>query len=302
MTYADTITAKTPEELAVQLQQATGKERRQLEGLLWVSVEKLLTAWARGYFNRCPDACKRRGVELDDLTNAQFETMRRAAAAYKAESGLAFSTYLKFHFRNVCRETMNARTARGQNEPLNNCTSLDTPTDSDDPDGATLKDFVKDPNADFVESLLQGLDREKEAAAVHAAVDQLPDRMREVITGHYFEGLTFQQIGDRLHVTGERAAQIERDALRRLRQDRRLRLVYLDSEEQKRLARAAAKPTGTGTAPGADRVSPLLAAYMTDATRQALDLIELMKRETIAAYLAGDTPEQRAADRLLEMI
>lgn len=307
MTYAHTIT-ETPEEIAVQLQQATGKERRRLEGLLWESVKALLISWARGYYNRSRDACKKRGVELDDLTNAQFETIRRAAAAYKAESGLKFSTYLKYHFRNVCAETMKTRTARELHEPLNNCTSLDVPTDTDDPDGSTLKDFVKDPNADFVEDLLQGLDREKEAAAVHAAVDQLPEPLREVVTLHYFDGLTLRQIGKRLEVTGQRVAMIEQEALRRLRQDRRLRLVYLDSEEQKRLARAAAAPTtpdratATAGAEPAERVNPLLACYMTEANRQALDLLNLMQRETIAAYLAGDTPEQRAADALLEMI
>ena len=30
--------------------------------------------------------------------------------------------------------------------------------------------------------------------------------------------------------------------------------------------------------------------------------VEEIRRETVAAYLAGDTPEQRAADSLLEMI
>jgi RNA polymerase sigma factor (sigma-70 family) len=257
---------------------------------------------ARRFWSAHRYSCTARGVELQDVESIAWEVFTDAVNAWTPESGSNFTAFFDYPFRNRIAELLNIRTERGRREPLNYADSLNRPLDADDSDGASLLDVVDDPDADFIDDLLDGLDAEQEAKAVREAVESLPEQLREVITLHYFEGLTLRQIGKRLEVTGQRVAMIEQEALRRLRQDRRLRLVYLDSEEQKRLARAAAKPTGTGAAPGADRVHPLLSAYMTDATRQALDLLNLMQRETIAAYLAGDTPEQRAADSLLEMI
>lgn len=289
-------------EHAAAVRRSTGKERGALLLDLWERTKGILYMKARRFWSAHRYSCTARGVELQDVESIAWEVFTDAVNAWTPESGSNFTAFLDYPFRNRIAELLNIRTERGRREPLNYADSLNRPLDADDSDGASLLDVVDDPDADFIDDLLDGLDAEQEAKAVRKAVESLPEQLREVITLHYFEGLTLRQIGKRLEVTGQRVAMIEQEALRRLRQDRRLRLVYLDSEEQKRLARATAAPTGTGKAPGADRVHPLLSAYMTDATRQALDLLNLMQRETIAAYLAGDTPEQRTADSLLEMI
>lgn len=40
----------------------------------------------------------------------------------------------------------------------------------------------------------------EERTRLHEVVDQLPDRQREMVRMHHFEGLTYRQISDRLHV------------------------------------------------------------------------------------------------------
>jgi RNA polymerase primary sigma factor len=70
------------------------------------------------------------------------------------------------------------------------------------------------------------------ADQVAAALQDLPAREREVLRLHYGLGNTDAasqtEIGTRLGVTRERARQIEGQALRKLRGDRRLRRALVD--------------------------------------------------------------------------
>ncbi|RMG97043.1 MAG: FliA/WhiG family RNA polymerase sigma factor [Deltaproteobacteria bacterium] len=54
-------------------------------------------------------------------------------------------------------------------------------------------------------------------AKVHAAIDHLPDRQREIVRMYYFEGMTLRQIGEVFGVTESRICQIVGDAHKKLR-------------------------------------------------------------------------------------
>ncbi len=100
------------------------------------------------------------------------------------------------------------RSSRGMDEPLN----LDSET------SATLAETIADPRAEEAfEHVLAAI----EVAELRHLADQLDERERTVIRGHY--GLeqpvqTLHELGTALGVTAERARQIEAGALARLRE------------------------------------------------------------------------------------
>ncbi len=53
-------------------------------------------------------------------------------------------------------------------------------------------------------------------AALHAAIESLPERERDVVTTYYQSGLSLKQIGQRLGVTESRVCQIHAQAVKRL--------------------------------------------------------------------------------------
>jgi RNA polymerase primary sigma factor len=66
-------------------------------------------------------------------------------------------------------------------------------------------------------------DRQHVRAAIAAGMEELDEREREIVSGHFGLGgrhgsLTLEQLGQRFGVTKERVRQIERRALARLRE------------------------------------------------------------------------------------
>lgn len=80
---------------------------------------------------------------------------------------------------------------------------------------------------DFVEDA----DRNSEAETVRAIVDSLQEPYRSIIKARYFEGLTLQEVGEKLSVSRERARQHEAKALRILRADKQLRQLYTEQKK-----------------------------------------------------------------------
>ncbi len=66
------------------------------------------------------------------------------------------------------------------------------------------------------------------AQALHCAMEILDDRERDILWKRYRDDLTLDQAGIVYNVTRERARQIEKEALRKLRQAHTLR-VFLEA-------------------------------------------------------------------------
>lgn len=91
--------------------------------------------------------------------------------------------------------------------------SLSAPAGEDE--NATIGDCIG--NDGIEDAIIDRIDQEDMKRDVHAAVDKLPDREREVITLRYFEGLTIQQVGELESRSMESVRQCQVKALRRLR-------------------------------------------------------------------------------------
>ena len=106
--------------------------------------------------------------------------------------------------------------------------SLDTPLNEDTED--TVGDLQS--GAEDVEnSVLDAVQQEQLKAMIWPLVDALPGKQPEVIRMRYQEGLTLQECGNKLGLTGERIRQNEVKAFRELRKPSRARQLkpFLDS-------------------------------------------------------------------------
>lgn len=109
--------------------------------------------------------------------------------------------------------------------------SLDAPANGkDEREGSDLGDFVYDPAARAADDVLAESELRRQAREL---LDELPEREAEVLRLRYGLGgagqRTLEEIGQKLSLSRERARQLERDALRKLRvvsEKRRLR-TYL---------------------------------------------------------------------------
>lgn len=91
--------------------------------------------------------------------------------------------------------------------------SLSAPTDEDD--STTIGDCIG--NEGIEDAIIDRINQEDMKRDVHAAVDKLPDREREVITLRYFEGLTMEQVGQLEDRSIESVRQCQAKAMRHLR-------------------------------------------------------------------------------------
>lgn len=91
--------------------------------------------------------------------------------------------------------------------------SLSAPTGEDDT--TTIGDTIG--NDGIEDAIIDRINQEDMKRDVHAAVDKLPDREREIINLRYFEGLTMQQIGQLEDRSIESVRQCQAKAMRHLR-------------------------------------------------------------------------------------
>ena len=108
--------------------------------------------------------------------------------------------------------------------------SLSAPAGEDD--STTIGDYIG--NDGIEDAIIDRINREDIKRDVHAAVDKLPDREREVITLRYFEGLTMEQVGELESRSMESVRQCQAKALRHLRSPsyRRPLECYMLSDKQ----------------------------------------------------------------------
>ena len=215
----------TNEEIAAEILSGS----RELCPLLWDKVNKYLHSRARRFYNANRERCKRAGVQLEDIEQECYFVFLQGLKYWKPESGYSFITFLNLPFRNACRALLGVRSTK-RPDPLNSSESLDRPAAADDSEGATLGDLQADESStEFVDRL--------EAAAIseiiREAVEELPDNQRKAVQLYYFEGLTLEQIGARLGVSGERARQLRYNGEHKLKRSKELKQLYIEYYQQR---------------------------------------------------------------------
>lgn len=188
-----------------------------LKPVLWERVKHLMFKICGQYFGRYSERFTACGAELADLRQEMYPAFLKAVESFKPAENLAFTSYLNFHIVNACRELLGIRS--GDNtKPLDNCTSLDIPLNTEDGSDITLAGLIEDETAlQAYENALNGIEDEQTRKVLAAALDHLEKPLRDVIVLYYFEGLTQETIAKQAGVSGERIRQRKAKALQKLR-------------------------------------------------------------------------------------
>lgn len=155
---------------------AEAVQRGQLDTLtLWAAVRGYAAKKARRWVTALNHRC---GVELDDLMQEAYLAMLRAVRLWRPDGGTGFVSIYEFTLRTAFADACSIRTARTRNDPLQTAVSLDMPVGEDGEETNALVDFVRDTQA---EGRLLEVEREELAGAVQAALQQLPNELREAL-------------------------------------------------------------------------------------------------------------------------
>lgn len=204
----------TNEQLAEFIQQGGADD---LKPVLWERIKHLMFKICGEYYSRYPERFAACGVEISDLRQECYPAYLKALESYKPAKSPKFTSYLNYHIVNVCRELLGIRSGDNK-KPLDNCTSLDVPLNTEDGSEITLAGFIEDETAaEPFEKALQDISDRQTRKVLTAALERLDKPLRDVITLYYFEGLTQEAIAERSGVSRECISQRKHKDLRKLR-------------------------------------------------------------------------------------
>ena len=174
-------------------------------GQLWEINKGLLHRWFWQWYDRNKAVADEHGITLEDFDQEGFFAVQAAAKAYDPEKG-SFATLLGYYVQAQINKavrgehsrlvtTEDGKQVRLSANPLNACTSLDTPFDDNDGGSATLGDLQEDPAAaQAFQTAENELYTEELHAALEEALNKLTPRQADIIRRHYFGGKSFAEI------------------------------------------------------------------------------------------------------------
>jgi RNA polymerase sigma factor (sigma-70 family) len=152
-------------------------------GILWTANERLVAYIANRYH---VILAGRRDCDFDDLMQAGFIGMHRAAGEYSPDKGAKFSTYAIFHLKREMRRALGILGEK--RDPIHNAAPLDAPILDDGHEAVNLIDTLVSPEDDVT------IERDELQSAVRAAVGRMKHKAaRSAIESYYFEGVTESQ-------------------------------------------------------------------------------------------------------------
>lgn len=216
----------TNEQLAELIGQGGNDE---LLPLLWEKMRKLYRMWADKYYSSHKERCNLCGVTADDLRQEGYLSMLEAVRAYSTRTDehrdTLFSSFCLYPFKNHAAELIGTRTKQGQGEPLNRLRdNLDEPLSGKDGDSSeTIGTTTPDHEA---EQPYRDIEQADYCRAIREAVkNALEDKPRElkVIERRYYGGELLGSIAADMEISRERVRQLEKAALRQLRNSKEVR-------------------------------------------------------------------------------
>lgn len=159
---------------------------------LWEQVRRLVLKYAGRW-------AAYGGAEADDLMQAGFIAVMRAAETFDSSSETKFSTYLVPVLKTEFTRATGQRTRKQQMDPLQSAASLDVPL-LDDENGDTFGDLVPDPTAEAAFEAVDEADRlEHLRTVLEETIDRLSPAQQNVIRKKYYRRETLSGYDRTLH-------------------------------------------------------------------------------------------------------
>ena len=197
-------------------------------GQLWEVNKGFIRRQLWRWYEKNKPVADSAGLTFEDLTQEGYFAVAYAATHYNEEQG-SFTTYLSYALMNQIRTATcgeHARVVAAEDgrrvavsaNPLNDCTSLDAPLDSETDENSSRGETIPDPAAS---QAFQQAENSIYADELHevletAMTENLTEREADVLRRRYYVGQTLRAIGEELGVHYERILQIERKACRKL--------------------------------------------------------------------------------------
>ena len=203
-------------------------------GQLWEINKGLLRSMFWKWYPSHREQADAHGLTVDDFEQEGYFAVQYAAEHYDPGKGFAFSTWLTYamkrqinqaltvgHRRNVIDADGKLRTVSA--DPLNRCTSLDTPLDDTDDGAVTLGDLQPDPAAaQAMQAAEDAIYRKQLHNALEEALNKLTEREQAVIRGSFYDGKSVRQISEEQGLTVVQAKTAKASAFSKLRRNPRL--------------------------------------------------------------------------------
>ena len=211
----------TNEELLRQIRNGEGDDLTL--STLWAQVCHLFYMHSDGLYRRHKDHAVSCGVERDDCRQVCWFAFLDAIKAYNAKPNteLKFSTFIKFHVRRRVYELLGYRTSK--REPLNGAVSLDAPLPGSEEEKINISDTIADPSAEMPFEVIDGSDI---AAEVEGIISALPPKQAAAIRGRFWQDRTLTEVGAEMGLTPKQIHNQYREAIRKLRRDKRLQEIH----------------------------------------------------------------------------
>lgn len=200
----------TNEELAILIQ--NGDE--EYLPVLWEQVRRLIRMRAEQYYRkfRMNGGCNY-AVDAEDLAQNGYYAVLNAVKYYSSDTGYTFTTYLDKPLRNAFGEALAIRSSK--RDPSLTACSLDAGCGEDE---VPLINLI-----DSHDCGLQQAERRVYNQELHRVLSeilqQLPVREREVLTFHFFFGLSYKEQAANKGIRSQSVSLREKFALERIRRN-----------------------------------------------------------------------------------
>ncbi len=198
---------------------------------LWERVQRLIYKWCMRY----QTIAAKQYLDMDDLMNTAYFGMLQAVQTFDPLRGFKFTTLLQYYVRRSVRELLGLRGKKRLP-----AISLDKPlTDTDD---ITLLDTVEDTGAG---EPFESVENSGAHSFIWQEVDKLPVEQASVIYGVFSEGKTYATIGQERGCSVESIRQIQRKAMRKLRNSEGVRRYAAETYAYNHVGVGKFQRTGT---------------------------------------------------------
>lgn len=185
--------------------------------LLWEKTERLIKMLILKAVNKrvLPNY-----ISTEDVLQCGYFALLAAVKAFKS-NGKKFTSYLTYSVQNAVNECINGRSRQSSNikEISYNKTVKDKSGDD-----VELLELFPDDQAEY--NIYEPLELTDTKRIVIEAVDQLPQRQKEIIKLHYFRNISLNEIAELKGCGISNIQQIERRALRMLRKNKNIQALH----------------------------------------------------------------------------